>query len=182
MKADVELLIQPYCLPDGRSLLETLIQEFTGGNWAVFRSAVAFARTTGNYTALVLAMLNFAKQGGRIEMTFGADTFSQGNSGSDYQAIKALLSALGEEPTVRLFLYHEKRRTFHPKVYLFANEEENRALLVVGSSNWSTGGFWENVEVNVILRLDLGKKDHSASYHQIQACFDDYWMEQANEG
>jgi HKD family nuclease len=178
MQADIELLIQPYSVPGGRSILQALIEELTKGNWKVFRAAVAFAKTSGNYEDLLRAMLGFAKGGGKIDLTFGADTFSGEADGSDYEAIRELLATLGNEPTVRIFLYHEKGRTFHPKVYLLANQDEKRALIVVGSSNWSTGGLWKNVEANVILRLDLSKKEHMACLEQVQQCFDNYWMEQ----
>lgn len=182
MKADVQVLIQPYSLVNDRSLLHTLVEELTGGAWKVFRGAVAFAKASGNYGDLLKAMSSFVEGGGQIDLTFGADTFYGQNAGSDYSAVEGLLSALGNKPTVRLFLYHEKGRTFHPKLYLFSNEEDGRAMLIVGSSNWSTGGFWDNVEVNVIVLLDLGDESHKACYEQVQSCFEAYWVEQQNEG
>jgi HKD family nuclease len=56
-----------------------------------------------------------------------------------------------------MFLYHDKKRsrTFHPKIYLFSNVPNNNALLIIGSSNWSAGGFHDNIEANVIIELDL---------------------------
>jgi len=180
MKTDVELLIQPYSAREGRSLLQTLVLELDTGRWTVFRAAVAFARASGSFPDLLGAILAFAHGGGQADLTFGADAFSGEDRGSDYDAIKGLLAALGDEPTVRLFLYHEQGRTFHPKLYMFANEEDGRAMLIVGSSNWSRGGFWNNVEVNVIIHLDLADENHSACFGQVQKCFDAYWVEQEN--
>ena len=176
MNTNIELLIQPYSVQDNRSLIHLLVKELSCNKWTCFRAAVAFARTSGNYDAALQAMLQFARNGGRIDLTFGADRFS-GESGSDYEAIKDLMDALGKEPNVRLFLYHEPGRTFHPKIYLFANEDEGCALLVIGSSNWSAGGFWKNIEVNVIIHLDLREEEHNRCYKEIQDCFEHYWTE-----
>ena len=180
MKANVELLIQPYSVINSRSLIHLLIKELLSNDWNCFRAAVAFARSSGNYEDLLRAMKEFANQGGKIDLTFGADRFS-GESGSDYDAIKELLITLNQEPTARLFLYHEPNRTFHPKLYLFANEDKKRALLIVGSSNWSKGGFWDNIEVNVVIDLDLADSEQNQCYHEVQNCIDKFWVETENE-
>lgn len=59
------------------------------------------------------------------------------NKGSDFDAIKALLDDFGHLPTVRVYLYHEKSRTFHPKVYLFDAEADARG----GPTNERTGAL-----------------------------------------
>ncbi|MFW9973207.1 MAG: hypothetical protein ACFFDF_23690, partial [Candidatus Odinarchaeota archaeon] len=43
------------------------------------------------------------------------------------------------------------------KLYLFSNEEKSRALLILGSSNWSKGGLVTNVEANILVNFDLEK-------------------------
>ena len=80
-------------------------------------------------------------------------------------------------PDVKFYLYYEKSRTFHPKLYLFSNEDEKHALIIVGSSNWSHGGFVDNVEVNVIVNLDLTIADHKACLDNINQYFINYWQE-----
>lgn len=154
-----------------------LINEFKSGHWTQFQAAVAFARQSGNYVELIEAMRQFAKEGGTIDLTFGADTFPSGARGSQYDAIDTLLSELGHSPRVRIHLYHETTRTFHPKVYLFANTGQGRALLIVGSSNWSAGGFHENVEANVAVRLDLHNAQHRQCYEDLVRHFSDYWQD-----
>lgn len=177
MLAETELLVLPYGAKDGKTILDLLLREFRSGEWTGFRGAVAFARSSGNYPDLLDAMAEFASSGGSISLTFGADVFGKDTRGSDYDAIAELLSGLQQYPSVSLYLYHEKNRTFHPKIYLFTNEEAERALLVVGSSNWSRGGLVENVEANVILRLDLSQADHREAYEQVLALFDSFWTE-----
>jgi len=177
MQADVELLIHPYCFEQDRSILHLLISELQTGSWTRFRAAVAFARTSGNYRELLEAMVAFSERGGSIDLTFGADTFAGETSGSEYEALEKLLATLNDRENVRLFLYHERGLTFHPKVFLFANEGDQRALVIVGSSNWSSGGFGRNVEVNAVIRLQLGDKDAARTYSELNGCFDTFWTE-----
>lgn len=177
MFADIELLILPYCAADKRSVLHILIDELGNPDWSRFQAAVAFAKATGNFPDLLGAMRGFAQRGGGIELTFGADGFSGETRGSDYQAIDEVLAAIGDEPTVRVHLYHELGRTFHPKVYLFSNVEQGKAVLIVGSSNWSGGGLHDNIEANVLIRLDLATSEHRKVFDDIQFCFATYWTE-----
>jgi HKD family nuclease len=142
--------------------------------WTSFTAAVAFARSSGNATELLDALTAFAKRGGAIEMTFGANTFAEGE-GSDYEAIEALLKELSNYPNVKLYLYSEPTRTFHPKLYLFANASE--AALIIGSSNWTRGGLQGNVEVNVVLRLDLNDAEQKATYDRTVEIYQTYWRE-----
>ncbi len=176
--SEIELLVLPYDSATGQSLLHRLISEIESGNWKRFRAAVAFAKSSGNYDELLSALLRFARNGGPVEMTFGADVFGGDVRGSDFDAVRRLLIKLGDLPTVRIHLYHEAGRTFHPKVYLFDAEAEGRALAVIGSSNWSYGGLVDNVEVNVLLRLDLSAQEQLVIYERLSECFATYWKEQ----
>lgn len=175
MKVDAELIILPY---DGAAggVVGRLVSELREGGWKRFRAAVHSAKATGNFTALLDALFAFAQAGHATELTFGADVFRAGK-GTDYAAIKTLLDRLDALPSARLCLYREKGRTFHPKLYLFDAEAESRALLLVGSSNWTEGGFLSNVEVDVVIHLDLGDDEHRATYDRVAKCFSDYWSE-----
>ncbi len=109
-------------------------------------------------------------------MTFGADTFAGNAKGSDYDAIDQILRSLDPQST-HVYLYHEQGRTFHPKVYLFDNNKEQQALLIIGSSNWGEGGLVTNIEANIAVHLDLSDKSHAELYDKIAKCFEDYWSE-----
>ena len=119
-----------------------------------------------------------AQRGGKIHLTFGADAFKGEDRGSEYLAVETLLETLGKQEGVTICLYHEKGRTFHPKLYLFSNEEGKKALVIVGSSNWSDGGFVQNVEADLLARLDLTNQQQLLCYQKIVDCFDKYWSEQ----
>jgi HKD family nuclease len=170
MKAEVHILIQPYCSQQGKSILNLLIGELKSGEWTHFHAAVAFARQSGNVQELLDALKSFACAGGTIEITFGANTFGDDAQGSDYESIRSLLMLLEEQPNARLYLYYEPGRTFHPKLYLFANEGQRKALVIIGSLR-------NNVEANAIITLDLTNEDHSECYNSILDHFVSYWRE-----
>ncbi len=177
MKTETEIIVLPYDAADGKSLVHRLISELEGGTWERFRAAIAFAKSSGNYKELLAALTSFAQAGNHIGLTFGADTFGKNTKGSDLDAFETLINELSEFPSVRLHLYHEKNRTFHPKIYLFDSKEKVRALLIIGSSNWSHGGMVSNVEADVVIHLDLSDKEHLATYEKMSSCFVDYWSE-----
>jgi HKD family nuclease len=157
--------------------LHVLIEELNGGKWSSFHAAVAFVKSTGNFPDFVKALSDFAHNGNEVELTFGADTFSGETKGSDLEAVDQLVEELAELPSAKIYLYHEKGRTFHPKMYLFSERRERSALLIVGSSNWSEGGLVTNVEANILLRLNLADNNHRKVFEDAQRCFRDYWKE-----
>jgi hypothetical protein len=123
MRADVEFIVLPYDAAEGRSILHLLLEQLSSNAWTEFRSAVAFAKASGNFDQLLAALLGFVKRGGHLSMTFGADVFAGNIKGSDYNAIEELLQTIKGHPNARLHLYHEgdlvepariAQRTFHP--------------------------------------------------------------------
>jgi phosphatidylserine/phosphatidylglycerophosphate/cardiolipin synthase-like enzyme len=175
--AEIRFLILPYAGEQRGTLLDLLIAELRSGNWSRFSAAVAFAKQSGNYVELLEAMAAFAEAGNTIELTFGANTFGAEAAGSDYEAISTLLNRLRKYQNATCHLYREKSRTFHPKIYLLDNEKSGRALVVIGSSNWSAGGFHDNVEASVVVELDLAQPGHREGYVQLRDYFTNYWQE-----
>ena len=175
MKA--EILLFPYDAAQGKSLLHRLIYELSSDHWTRFRVAVAFARVSGNSDQLLDALLDFLSSGGIVGLTFGADMFGA-DSGSDLQALEQLVNRFDPYPNAKIHLYHERGRTFHPKIYLFDNQTHQKALLIVGSSNWSYGGLANNVESNMLLDLNLTIEDERAIYDRLAYCFEHYWTEE----
>jgi phosphatidylserine/phosphatidylglycerophosphate/cardiolipin synthase-like enzyme len=181
MLADIDVFILPYAAADGNSLVDLLIRQFSNEDWTNFRAAIAFCKQSGTIQELLDAMEGFARGGGGIDITFGADAFGGETKGSDYEALQTILAKFNDYPNINIYLYHEKNRTFHPKIYMFSNEEAQRALLIVGSSNWSMGGFVDNIEVNVGVKLNLNEPDHLACYNKMNAHINDYWQEYQEE-
>ena len=181
MRADIDVFVLPYAATDGNSLLNLLVRQFGSGNWTNFKAGIAFCKQSGNVQEFLDAMQAFADGGGEIEITFGADAFGGETKGSDYEALETILTKFNDYPNVKIYLYHERSRTFHPKVYLFSNEENQQALLIVGSSNWSMGGLVDNIEVDVAIKLNLNEQDHLACYKKMIGHIHDYWHEYQEE-
>lgn len=160
--------------------MQRLIDELMSGKWKQFRAAVAFVRTSGNNAVLLDSLRAFGSEPGNIlELTFGADLFGGSSPASEYAAVERLLSSIGDLPGARVHLYHEPGRTFHPKMYLFSDEEAGRALVFIGSSNWSVGGMVGNVEANVAVELEFGKSGNREMYEECLSYFMKYWSENA---
>lgn len=60
---------------------------------------------------------------------------------------------------------------FHPKVYLFYNDEKNWSA-IVGSSNLTGGGFGKNIECNVFMSSE---NDSSDSYDSLMSLLSSSW-------
>ena len=88
------------------------------------------------------------------------------NSGTSAEAL-ALLRRLSR----RVFIFHKHHlQTFHPKVYLFddGREPPDSAELLVGSSNLTGGGLYQNFEGNLTLDLrPSGRPEDRAIYDSV---------------
>ncbi len=85
---------------------------------------------------------NFLQHGGQISIIVGIDLHNTTREG-----LQALLE-LERHGQSETFVYHnEAGSIFHPKLYLFRNEEEAR--LIVGSNNITESGLYVNVEAGL---------------------------------
>jgi hypothetical protein len=66
-------------------------------------------------------------------------------------------------------------RTFHPKLYLF--EQADSAVVIVGSSNLTTGGLWGNFELSIIVELDLALDTDLAFLEDVRNWYERWWSE-----
>ena len=177
MLTDTQIIVLPYSSTEGNSILEILIQELKSGNWKSFQAAVAFVKNSGMFDDFMGAIKHFVDSDGKVSITCGADVFKGNESGSDYEAIKQLLQTIEDSDESNIYLYHEIGRTFHPKIYFFSNEEDQKAMLIIGSSNLTAGGLVNNVEANVIIEFDLSKEDHLTEFEKMNNYFNKYWIE-----
>ena len=68
----------------------------------------------------------------------------------------------------RVFVYHKHHlQTFHPKVYLLDDGENppSDALLLVGSSNLTGGGLYQNIEGNLALELRPSQQERDRAIY-----------------
>lgn len=72
------------------------------------------------------------------------------------QGIKRLLSA---GVTVYAVDTGSSIQIFHPKTLVAINSRDNKADVMIGSANFTPGGFLRNIENSVFLELDLNDTD-----------------------
>lgn len=173
MHGDAELIVLPYSAKNGQHLLDRLIEELESNCWTEFRAAVAFGSRSGNFPDLLDALREFAEAGNLITITFSAHQFGGGGYATDFEAVEELVDVFDPISTASIHLYREPGRPFHPKIYLFGNED--RALIIVGSSNWGEGGLVNNVEANLALSLNLEEEDNRREYNTLVEYFERYW-------
>ncbi|MFN8368467.1 MAG: phospholipase D family protein [Candidatus Kapaibacterium sp.] len=139
---------------------EEIANTLRSGKYSDFKIAVAYSRNSG-ISRIYNELSDFANNGGKISVIAGID-----QSNTSYQALVNLKTFAKEN----LFVHHDKNFdiTFHPKVYLFGNKEIEK--VIVGSSNFTAGGFFLNHEANIGVTLDDSK---NAKDFQKQVT--DYW-------
>jgi HKD family nuclease len=109
--------------------------------WDSLDIAVAWVRASG-MAHLSEGLSNFLRNGGGLSVIVGIDLQNTTKEG-----LQALLD-LEQHGGCETFVYHnEAGGVFHPKLYLFRNEEEAR--LIVGSNNITESGLYINVEAGL---------------------------------
>ncbi|MFJ7247285.1 phospholipase D-like domain-containing protein [Kitasatospora sp. NPDC098652] len=121
------------------------------------RIAVAWAKRSG-LGRVWDALEEFRKQGGKVLLILGV---SEG--GATREGLELALQVADEG-----YVFHDPRRTFHPKVY-FASSPGQRSLLV-GSSNLTAGGLGWNYEASMWVDWDAGEGNDVTD--QVSAWFD----------
>lgn len=128
--------------PVGDELLASL-------RWASdVRIATAFAKRSG-VSMIIDPLKGMLANGGAAQIIYGLDFHI-----TDPDAMEQFTSLDAEYDGVTHCAYSGWElafdHAFHPKFYMCADSEGN-AQVIIGSSNLTRGGLWENVETNVII-------------------------------
>lgn len=129
---------QPF---DQQLNLVDFVEHATSNDFTEIKIAVAWAKKSG-LGRVWDALGAFRDQGGHITLILGV---SEG--GATKEGLELALEAADAS-----YVFHDPRRTFHPKVY-FASSSGRRSLLV-GSSNLTAGGLGWNYESSLWVDWD----------------------------
>jgi hypothetical protein len=136
----VRFVSQPF--QGGTDLRDFLQAVAAGPGHTTLRMVVAWAKRSG--LARVAGELTAIRaRGGTVAAIVGV---SEG--GATEQGLRMLI-----EHTDEAYVFHDRRRTFHPKVYLA--ESGDHAMLLAGSHNLTAGGLAWNYEAGLWVDLDL---------------------------
>jgi HKD family nuclease len=138
----VELLTNPGL--SGR-LGDVLLSQLRDEKWTVFHAAVAFVKRSG-VRCLDAALRNFSRRA-EVKISVGVDF-----GGTSEEGLVQLFDAVGGDGHIWVF-HNTNGSTFHPKVFLFRNQDE--AFLILGSGNLTKGGLFTNYEAALAVSLDL---------------------------
>lgn len=162
---DTKLIRQP---TDAFRLGDLLLTSLKDESWTEFRAAIAFVKQSG--TKHIKKALDDFSRRGRVRLSVGIDS-----GGTSAEGVGDLLDALEGRGDIWVF-HNAGTPTFHPKVYLFKNDQS--AELVVGSGNLTEGGLYTNYEASLRMRLDLRREDHLLIFREAEEMLDYFCLEQ----
>lgn len=160
---------QPLAIRFGTELLRHIDEvDHIDPFWDSLDIAVAWVRASG-MVYLSDRLANFLRHGGQLSVVVGIDLLNTTREG-----LQALLD-LEQHGDCETYVYHnEAGSIFHPKLYLFRNEEEAR--LIVGSNNITQAGLYVNVEAGLQVDTDVGATVIAQTIDAISS-----WKDTANQ-
>ena len=124
--------------------------------------AVAFAKVSG-VNLLFDGLQDFVAAGRSVRIAVGID-----HRGTSRQGLELLLRS---GAAVSVF-HNPGWHTFHPKLYLFSRDAEE-AVALVGSTNLTRGGLYENFEFSVRMDFDLNDVEDAKTFVSLVDAFEE---------
>src|SRR5580658_4095599 len=149
MPMDLSFIAHPQAIARLGDFLKKFL---TSKEWLEFRAAVAFVKRSGT-KHIRDELMAFTEAGGKVRISAGIDA-----GGTSAEGLTDLIKAVGKPGGIFVFK-NANSSTFHPKVYLFKNQDA--AAVLVGSGNLTEGGLFTNYEAAVHFRLDLNDPVHA---------------------
>lgn len=126
-----------------------IIDSFESENYTSFNAFVAFV-STGGLKNIIDQMLAFREAGGEIKLYLGVNL-----NATSKEALEKLL----EHEIESYVVYSPNNIIYHPKIYAFEGDETTRAI--IGSSNLTERGLFQNIEASVC--VDFASDDENGS-------------------
>ncbi|MEM4988345.1 phospholipase D family protein [Collimonas sp. H4R21] len=151
----------------GHLICEEMLSEQSGYlRWHTVEFAVAWANYSG-MNKVFDSVQKFLSEGGRVRVTVGLDFGS-----TTYEGLGRLLELEHDADIITHVFFDENPAcTFHPKVFLFSNDEE--ACLLVGSNNMTGAGLKTNIEAALRFSGALRDETISGAHHALAAWRDE---------
>ena len=119
-----------------------IIDSFDSEKYSSFNAFVAFV-STGGLKNIIDQMLAFREAGGEIKLYLGVNL-----NATSKEALEKLL----EHGIQSYVIYSPNNIIYHPKIYAFEGNETTRAI--VGSSNLTESGLFQNIEASVCIDFE----------------------------
>ena len=158
----VELLMQPE--NEENRIGDFLKSQLSDGKWTHFYSASAFVKRSG-VKHIEQELVSFSNTC-EVRIICGVDM-----GGTSIEGVKMLHECIGNDNSL-WFFHNEAGSTFHPKVYLFFND--NKASVAIGSGNMTEGGLFTNYEMGAVIEMDRSKKKDKDFFVKIINIFDSW--------
>lgn len=126
-----------------------IIDSLESKKYSLFNAFVAFV-STGGLKNIIDQMLAFREAGGKIKLYLGVNL-----NATSKEALEKLLEYKIESYVV----YSPNNIIYHPKIYAFEGDETTRAI--IGSSNLTESGLFQNIEASVC--IDFESDDENGS-------------------
>lgn len=129
------------------SVGDYIISSLTSNDYNSFKAFVAFISVNG-IENIIEEINTFKERGGKISLYLGVDLY-----GTSREALEKLL----DQDIETYIIYTPNNIIYHPKIYIFEGDEKIRIL--VGSSNLTVRGLFQNIETSVCIDFEKGE-DH----------------------
>ena len=139
---------------------DVILGALQGGLYNNFIGFSAFV-SIGGVNNLKDGITSFINNGGSVTLYVGVDLHA-----TSKEALKALIDA--NIPTK--IVYSPNSVVYHPKVYLFRGTTNH--MIIVGSSNLTTSGLFQNVESSICVKFYDGDEQGMALENSILRYFD----------
>lgn len=126
-----------------------IIDSLESNQYNSFNAFVAFV-STGGLKNIIDQLIHFKENGGEIRLYLGVNL-----NATSKEALEKLL----EHEIESYVVYSPNNIIYHPKIYAFEGGEVTRTI--IGSSNLTTSGLFQNVEASVC--VDFEKHDENGS-------------------
>lgn len=144
---EVKFIGQGLSLPSDKPAGDVINNILESSNYQEFSAFVAFA-SVGGIKQILPNLKNHIKKDGTIRLYVGVDLH-----GTSKEALELLIA----ENIPTYIVFSPNRVVYHPKIYTF--EGDNKYFVIVGSSNLTTSGLYQNVEASLCVCNEYEDED-----------------------